>query len=111
MKIGGKERKIKAGLNQSVLFVELRGINLSDYQDVVSKIGGDNQTGSEIRDLVWSCLKDGARISGEQFPFTNYDVGDWLETLEDGEMEKFIKEFLESMPKVKETKKKIQEKK
>lgn len=111
MKIGGKERKIGATVNQTILFVELRGIYLSDYQDVISRIGGDKQTGSEIRDLLWSCLKDGARISGEQFPFTNYDVGDWLGTLEDGELEKFISEYLEALPKKQETKKKTQEKK
>jgi len=33
----------------------------------------------DIRDLVWSALKDGARQAGEPFEFDNLTVGDWMD--------------------------------
>lgn len=97
MKIGGKDRPIKFGLNQSILYCELRKINISEMNKDFSKIANGG-TGSEIRDLVWSALKDGARYEKTDFKFTNLDVGDWFDSIEEGEMEKFLQELLDSMP-------------
>ncbi len=108
MKIGGKDRTIKCGLNQSFEYCELRKISISEMNADLSNIAkGD---GSQIRDLIWSALKDGARIENVEFEYTNYDIGDWLETIDDGEIEKFFKDYLKSLPKPKNIKKNNQKK-
>lgn len=105
MKIGNKERSVKFGLNQSILYCELRGISITQMNADFSRlVAGGN--GSEIRDLIWSALKDGARFNKEEFDHDNFDVGDWMETIEEGELAKFLDELVESMPKSKKVTKK-----
>lgn len=110
MNIGGKDRPIKIGLNQSIEYCELRGITITQMNEDYVKLQNGAGTGSEVRDLIWSALKDGARVAGEEFDHTNYDVGDWLEDLDPETMAEFFKEVADSMPKadgeVKEDKKK-----
>ena len=63
--------------------------------------GGD---GSEIRDLIYSCLADGARKAKQPIDFDQYDVGDWMEDLSSEEMTKMMEEFTGSMAPVFENK-------
>ncbi|RLF66357.1 MAG: hypothetical protein DRN30_02290 [Thermoplasmata archaeon] len=104
MNIGGKEREIKIGLNQSILYCELRGISITDMNSDLAKLS--NGTGAELRDLIWSALKDGARVSGEEFNHTTYDVGDWIEELDPESLGTFINSLVESMPKMRPAKSK-----
>lgn len=101
MKIGGKERPIKFGLNQSVLYCELRDININQMNEEFEAFGTGKYNGSEVRDLVWSALKDGARFKKIKFNEDNLTVGDWIEDLSQGELDDFIKELLETLPKPK----------
>jgi hypothetical protein len=102
MKINGKDFPISFGLNQSVLYCELRKINITQMNEDFKKMANNSGNGSELRDLIWSSLKDGARKNNIDFPYTNYDVGDWVEKADEKEMEMWVKEFSNSLPKVRE---------
>lgn len=97
MNIGGKDRPVKFGLNQTIEYCKLRGISITQMNDDSLRMQSGSGDGSEIRDLIWSALKDGARFGKVDFEATAYDVGDWLEDLKDGAMEQFMKDFAESM--------------
>lgn len=101
MNIGNKERPVKMGLNQSILYCELRGINITQMNTEFTSFANGKHTGAEIRDLIWSALKDGARKEGTEFNYTNLDVGDWIEDLEPNSITEFIKGMAETMPKAK----------
>lgn len=103
MKINNKEYPTKMGLNQSILYCELRDISITQMNEEFSNFATGKYTGSEIRDLIWSALKDGARFNKAEFEHSNLDVGDWMENLEEGEMERFMEELGSSMPKTKST--------
>ena len=99
MVIGGKERPLKFGINQTDLFCEARGIKLKDYYTLLAKFETGDYMFGDIRDLVWSALKDGARQAGEEFEFDRMQVGDLM----DDDPAKYISETLtalmESLPK------------
>ena len=99
MKIAGKEYPIKLGLNQSIEYCELRGITINQMNDDFTRMANGEGTGSEIRDLLWSVLKDGARVAGTKFTMSNYDVGDLIEAMSTDEMTEFMEELAGSMPK------------
>lgn len=107
MKIGGKERPIKIGLNQSIEYCELRGISITQMNDDLARLA--NGSGSEMRDYLWSALKDGARVSKTDFSHSNLDVGDWLEDVSQEELSKFIGDITGSMPKGTGKKKEVKE--
>lgn len=111
MKIGGKERPIKFGINQSVLYCELRKINITQMNAEIASFASGEYTGGEFRDLMWSALKDGARVKKEVFDFDNLDVGDWIEELDSKDMEAFIIEMSGTLPKASASKKKVTPKK
>ena len=100
MIIGGKERPIKIGLNQSIIYCELRGISITKMNDDFVKLANGSGTGAEVRDLIWSALKDGARKAKEPFEVDNFEVGDWLEEMEPEQMATFMNDLASSMPKV-----------
>jgi len=97
MKIGGEDRPVKFGLNQSFEYCEIRNISITEMNTDISNISNGN--GSQIRDLIWSALKDGARYEKVDFNFTNFDVGDWLESTEDNVIQDFFSNYLLSLPK------------
>ena len=101
MKINNKEYPTKMGLNQSILYCELRDINITQMNEEISSFGTGDYTGGEFRDLVWSALKDGARFNKVEFPYSNLDVGDWIEDMKSEDMEGFITELAGTMPKAK----------
>jgi hypothetical protein len=77
IKIGGKEFPLSFGINQSILYCNLRNISITEMEGELANI--ETSDGSSIRDLLWSALKDGARREGIEFEYTNYDVGDMME--------------------------------
>ncbi len=107
-KIGGKMRPMKFGVNQSVLLANLREISITKMEELLSSLADDD--GSLIRDLIWSALKDGARMSGTEFKYTNYDIGDWLDDI-DADLIISVLEYMmgDKMPLLKDegTKKKV----
>ena len=106
VKLAGKEYPIWWGLNQSIEYCDLRGITVTQYHEELTKLA--DSTGAEMRDLIWSALKDGARKEGQEFSLTNYDVGDLLDQVQEGEMEEVIKSLTESLTSRKpEVKKKV----
>ena len=94
--IGGEEFPIKFGLNQTIVYCELRNISVNDYQKQISNI--QNGTGGELRDLIWSALKDGARYAKTKFDYTPYDVGDWIEELTEEELVEIINSMTDTLP-------------
>ena len=102
MKIGGKDRPIKFGVNQSIEYCELRKCSITQMNKDITNLGNGNGDLSVMRDFIWSALKEGARRKGEDFKYTTYDVGDWLEDFSETEMTEFFEELVASMPKVEE---------
>ena len=84
--IGGKKRPVKFGMNQTIIFNQFRGITLKDYAELftVDKLKSMNIDGSEMRDLLWSALADGARYKGQEFDATTETVGDWIDEASEG---------------------------
>ena len=87
--IGGKKRLLKLGTNSTAIFCDMYNIPLAEFDTYLQ-----NPTMAHYRDLVYSCLKDGARKKGEEFTASPETVGDWLD--EDGKMEA-VMEFLGSI--------------
>ncbi len=98
MIIGGEDRTLKFGLNQSALYCELRDISIKQMNMDIQRIAQGDGNGSEIRDMIWSALKDGARVEKQAFEFDHFEVGDWLEEVDTNEMAIAIKELAMSMP-------------
>lgn len=101
MNINNKEYPVKFGMNQSILYCELRGINITQMNTEFSNMAKGKSTGAELRDLIWSALKDGARFNKVPFEATNLDVGDWLEGLDPKEVTAFIEDMVGTLPKAK----------
>ena len=86
--IGGKPRLVKFGLNQMAIYTEKHNVELADVSFNVS----------QIRDLVWSALVAGARKRGESVDFDEWQVGDWIEEMEQDEFDNIMKAFQNSIP-------------
>ena len=84
--IGGKKRPVKFGMNQTIIFNQYRGIMLKDYAELftVDKLKAMEIDGSEMRDLLWSALADGARYKKQKFDATPETVGDWVDLAPEG---------------------------
>lgn len=84
--IGGKKRPVKFGMNQTIIFNQHRGITLKDYAELFTadKLKSMNIDGSEMRDLLWSALADGARYKNQKFDATPETVGDWIDEASEG---------------------------
>ena len=101
MKIGDKDYLLKFGLNQSILYCELRGISITQMNEDFASFANGTHTGSEIRDLIWSALKDGARFNKTEFKYNNFDVGDIMEEIDPTEITNALKTMAGTLPKVK----------
>jgi len=89
IQIGGKKRLMKMGTNSTAIFCEMHNIPLADFQSHFENMGM-----LQFRDLVYACLKDGARKEGKDFNVSPDDVGDWLD--EDGVTEA-VMDFMNSI--------------
>lgn len=94
--MGGKVRLVKFGLNSLALYTQKQGIDL----DRVQGFGL-----SEIRDMIWAGLVAGAKKKDEPVDFDEWQVGDWIEEMDQEEYEKIIQAMNGSVPK-EESKKK-----
>lgn len=99
MIIGGEDRPLKFGVNQSILYCELRNVPINQMDKDIQNFAVGNTSGAEIRDMLWSALKDGARKAGNAFDFTPEDVGDWMEEVNEENFKEFFTEMRNSSPK------------
>ena len=106
--IGGEDRPIKFGINQSILYCELRDISITEMSKDMEKF--INGSGAELRDFMWSALKDGARKEKIDFDYTPEDIGDWMEDMSEEEMEKFFAGMIEDNPPSKKKELKVEQK-
>jgi len=87
--IGGKPRLVKFGLNQMAIYTERNKLELSDVTGFNIK---------QVRDLVWSGLVAGARKRGDVIDFDEWQVGDWIEEMNQEEFDKIMEAFQNSIP-------------
>jgi hypothetical protein len=97
--IGGELRPVHFGVNQTILYCETKGITISDYDKDVAAMASGNISGRETRLLLWSCLVDGARLSGVDFDADEQTVGDWMDEVDPDEVQKAIDDFAKQMVK------------
>lgn len=95
MNIGGEERPLKFGVQQSINYSQLRNQSVSKQYDDLLNIGTDD--GSIVRDLIWSALKDGARKEKLEFDYEPEDIADWMDELTADEVTKFVEALTESL--------------
>jgi hypothetical protein len=106
--IGGKKRPVKFGINQTELFCKLRGIGAGEYFGFLKdRFVGAKGDGGEFRDLLWSALKDGARVQGLEFEYDSKAVGDWMDGMKQADFKPMMDAFYDSLPIPDESKKKL----
>lgn len=87
LKIGGKDRLLKFGTNQTAIFCDKHNLSLTGYSD---SLNVDNASASHLRDLIWSSLVAGAKYNKEEIDFDEYDVGDWIDDLSQSNLQKIF---------------------
>lgn len=106
--IGGKKRPVKFGVNQTAIFCKLRGISAGEYFSFLKdKFVGAKGDGSELRDLLWSALKDGARFKGLEFEVEPEQIGDWMDGKTQADFKGMFEAFYDSLPIPEDSKKKL----
>ena len=104
VKIAGKVYPVKYGFAALRAFSDVTGTTLSE----MDKLGND-MTFTQAIGLVWAGLKDGARVTKEEFNMDLDDVADLLDA-DDEALENVLKVFTDSLapeaPKKKGSKKK-----
>lgn len=100
--IGGQLRTLRFGINCTALYCELRASDLHDFEnDFDNKRVREGKTDPAcIRDITWAALKEGERwrISQGQLhyvikPFSNEDVGVWLDDMSLDDKNDFAEKF------------------
>jgi len=87
--IGGKPRLLKFGTNQLAIFTQMHKVDLSEADFGMH----------HLRDLIYSALVAGAKKNKEAIEFDEWEVGEWIDEMEEGNLEKIIEGFTNSMPK------------
>jgi len=106
IEIGGKSRTVKFGTNQSAKYCEIRGLTLEESRSqfrnlfIFSKDGkeliGSNETGGEIRDLIFSGLWAGAITGSEKVDFNQYTVGEWIDEMDQSVLNQIFSTLINS---------------
>lgn len=73
--IGGQLRPVSYGFNALAMFQDLTGLGLNQ----LSELRPESMTLKIMIQFAYVGLRDGARKSKIDFPFTTEDVGDWLD--------------------------------
>jgi len=98
IKINNGDYRISFGVMQTIKYCKLRNITITEMNEEFAKYETGNTDGSEFVDLLWSALSDGARRDKKKFLFTNEDVGDFIDDIEPGEIEKFMATLIKTLP-------------
>lgn len=104
IELGGQDRPLKFGTNQTAKFCELRGIDLNTYGSLLSS-GLEDM--SVIRDLIFSALWAGAKSEKKPTDFDSFDVGDWMD---EAGLEAVMSKFTEALNGIANPNEKAQEK-
>ncbi len=97
VKIGGKLRPVKFGMNALRIYSEKTNSTLADLMN----ISGMSITNMIM--LVFVGLQEGARKEKQEFDFIIDDVSDWLDD-DFGIVNEIMDIFVESFPNIKESK-------
>jgi len=89
IEIGGKERLLKFGINASAVASEAAGKDLHE-------LGAST---ASFRYMIYGALVAGAHKSKQVVDFDVYDVGDWLEDLDEDAYAKINEVITASVPK------------
>jgi len=81
--IDGQAYGLKFGTNAIALFCELHGIELHELAMV--------NDAAAVRDLIWCAGKSWSLSKDEKFPFNQYQIGDWLDSISEKEMNRILK--------------------
>ena len=92
--IGGAERPLKFGTNQTARYCELRSITLAQYYEELADI--ENSAGSTIRDLIYSALWAGAKTDKLDVDFDAFAVGNWMDDIQPEELAKVFDTLTDS---------------
>ena len=82
--IGGEDRPVKFGTNQTAVYCDLRGKSLAEYQKELTNL---TDVGV-IRDLIYSALFAGCKAEKKDVNFDNFDVGEWIDEMQPGDLAK-----------------------
>jgi hypothetical protein len=99
MKVGGSEMPIKFSINQTDEFCELRDISLKQYYELLAGFESGNYRFKDIRGLIWSALKEGARIEGVPFEYDEYQIGEFMDEDPARYITEALKHLVETLPK------------
>ncbi len=91
-KLGGRERTLHFSMNFWANFTEIMKVPLDKIGDLFS--GGVSI--SAIRALVYSAILANDQEQGNEIDYNQFKVGDWLEDIDQNELEKMIGAMMES---------------
>jgi len=107
--IGGELRPIHFGFSALSQWCDISGLGLNDLGNIGEKLSLSNAIA-----LIYVGLKHGARKSKEDFNYTTYDVGDWIDeegmSVMNEAMEIFGEQMAKITPEEEEKKKKVTKK-
>lgn len=86
--IGGQVRLFKFGVNQLAIYSEKHNLSLSEVEMGMA----------QMRDLFWSALVAGAKKKKEEVDFDEWDVGEWIDEMEQSDFDKVVEAMTNSMP-------------
>lgn len=91
--IGGHTRPIKFSTNQAAVYCALQKqpFSLDDYFTGIAPFR------LNVRDLLYSCLADGAQSQRRPANFDVYTVGDWMDETSQEDFSKIFLEMLSAM--------------
>ena len=95
--IGNKLRPFKFGFNAIDIFCREHKITISEFGARFAQIGKGTATIGELRDIIYAGLAGGALSTGEKIDFTNFQVGDWMDDLPQGELAKMMETITSSV--------------
>ena len=92
--IGDSDRPIKFGTNQTAEYCKVRDLTLAQYQEELSSI--DKMGVAVVRDLLYSALFAGCKAKKIDVDFDQYDVGEWLDDMDQAELDKAFQTLADS---------------
>ena len=97
--IGKKERPIKFGTNATAKFCELENLDLSGYALALFQVSKGTISGTCLRNLIYAGLYAACKSDKLDVDFDVYDVGDWMDTLDEENANKIFNALAASLPK------------
>jgi len=109
--IGGKERSLKFGTNQTARYCEVNKCTLDEY---LTDMNFTNMRGDEIRDLIYSGLWAYDITNDAKIDYNRFSVGDWIDEADQKEINSIFQSLADSnkqLTEIKEGKSKAPKKK